>query len=311
MLEKKSVPENEDTNNGFSHLGMLTFSLIFLFPLLTFLAASLLHDKHSDIEAIQSAKNIDSLISDYENCIPDKDVGLFLFKGVTCKNKKDALVEAARKILFLNMPSIFPDKKKYPDAYAKVQESIKNAIFKFIKYKHYDLAFSSLYYSRNNIDPAEVAPAINEIIKKENVIKSNNRYESLIDYTPTSVVYYLSEKGLTYELYTFSSSLINDYSDQSWVSADLATSIARTLLSFGCKDDFVSWSSYLIRLYSFDDYEKSEFSKYYFDLIKDLDSEKMSAINKNTSWLIDNKKTPSLSASCELKPHHELARNTY
>lgn len=309
MSKKETISESKDGKSGFFSVSLIFFSFVVMSPLLAALVSSLLHERYGDRDAIEYTKNIDSLIIDYENCIPDKDIGLFLFKGVSCKNKKDALEEAALKILFLNKPSTFPDKNKYPDSYAKVQETIKNAISKFVKYKHYDLAFSSLYNSRENIDPAEVSGAINEVAKREHVLKSKHRYESLIDYSPSYVAHYLSEVGLFYEEYVFSASLINDFVDNQWVSTDLVSSVTRTLLSFGCKDDFISWSNYLIRLYSLDWYGKEDFAKYYLDSIKYIDSEKLDAINKNTSWLIENKKIPSLSASCELKPNKKFVKN--
>lgn len=309
MSKKETVSESKDGKNGFFSIGLFFFSFVVMSPLLVALVVSLLNERHGDLDATQYAKNIDSFIADYENCIPDKDVGLFLFEGVSCKNKKDALEDAAREILFLNKPSTFPDKKKYPESYAKVQETIKNAIFKFVKYKHYDLAFSALYNSRDNINPTDVLDAIKEVSKRENVLNGKHRYASLIDYTPYWVTYYLSEIGFYQEEYLLASSLINDFSDEPWVSTDLASSITKTLLSFGCRDEFISWSNYLIRLHPVDWYGKEDFSKYYLDTIKYIDSEKLENINKNTSWLIKNKEVPSLSASCELKPYEKLAKN--
>ncbi len=121
MSKKETISESKDGKNGFFSVSLIFFSFVFMSPLLAALVSSLLHERYGDRDAIEYTKNIDSLIIDYENCIPDKDIGLFLFKGVSCKNKKDALEEAALKILFLNKPSTFPDKNKYPDSYAKVQ----------------------------------------------------------------------------------------------------------------------------------------------------------------------------------------------
>lgn len=135
-------------------------------------------------------KEIGFLIGDYENCISENNVNSSSGGGASCKNY---LAKAALYINFLNKPYFFPDKNKEPDSYAKAQETIKNAIFKFIKYKHYDIAFSALHSSKDHINPDEVLDAINEISKREHILNSKYVYESLIEYNAYNVNQYLSE----------------------------------------------------------------------------------------------------------------------